>query len=99
MTIYGYKMIDYQFPLLKIKLHVGSGTYIRSIAHRVGTQIGGDAILTSLKRTEIGEYSLDQLYQKTVHTAIWDDLDVNYIKLEDHHERIGDNRIEDIENK
>lgn len=88
MTIYGYKMIDYQFPLLKLKLHVGSGTYIRSIAHRIGMQIGGDAILTSLKRTEIGEYSLDQFDQKTLHTAIWDDLEVKYIELEHHHKRI-----------
>lgn len=82
MTIYGYKLLDYQFPLLKLKLHVGSGTYIRSIGHRLGTQVGGDAILTSLKRISIGDYSLDFFEQKTIHTAQWDDHEIEYIILD-----------------
>lgn len=79
MTIYGYKILDYDFPRLKVALHVGSGTYIRSIGHRLGTQIGGDAILTSLHRDSIGEYSLDSFEQKTIHTWQRDDLEVKFV--------------------
>ena len=82
MTIYGYKVIDYQFPLLRLKLHVGSGTYIRSVGHWLGTQIGGDAILMSLHRSSIGDYSLDQFNQKTIHTGQWDDLEVKFVILD-----------------
>lgn len=80
MTIYGYKILDYQFPFLKLKLHVGSGTYIRSIGHRLGTQIGGDAILTSLQRLSIGEYSLDDIKNPLI--AQWDEKQVPYVILE-----------------
>lgn len=81
MTIYGYKILDYDFPLLKVQLHVGSGTYIRSIGHRLGTQIGGDAILISLKRISIGDYYLDFFSQKIIHTAQWDDQEIEYIVI------------------
>lgn len=79
MTIYGYRLLQYSFPLIRVALNVGSGTYIRSIGHWVGTQLGGDAILTELQRTRIGDYSLDDFKQKTIFTAKRDDQDVPYI--------------------
>ncbi len=79
MTIYGYKILDYAFPLLKVQLHVGSGTYIRSIGHRLGTQIGWDAILISLKRISISEYSLDGIKNPLI--AQWDDKEIEYVVL------------------
>ena len=33
MKVFDYTIISYEFPVLKIQVHVGSGTYIRSIAH------------------------------------------------------------------
>jgi tRNA pseudouridine55 synthase len=53
MKIYSYKIINYEFPLLELEVDVGSGTYIRSIAHRLGEQFGLGGILTSLRRTKI----------------------------------------------
>jgi tRNA pseudouridine55 synthase len=32
MKVHGYEIVNYAFPLLQLKLNVGSGTYIRSIA-------------------------------------------------------------------
>ena len=40
MKTNGYEIIQYKFPLLQLKLDVGSGTYIRSIAHRLGKELG-----------------------------------------------------------
>lgn len=40
MKVHGYEIVNYDFPLLQLKLDVGSGTYIRSIAYRLGQQFG-----------------------------------------------------------
>lgn len=56
MDIYEYKILDYTFPVLKIRFKVWSGTYIRSIAYRLGKQFEMGGILKSLKRTKIWDY-------------------------------------------
>jgi tRNA pseudouridine55 synthase len=38
---------------------VGTGTYLRAIARDVGLKIGLGAHLTALRRTKIGEFSVD----------------------------------------
>jgi len=40
MKVLKYEILMYEFPLLQIKIDVGSGTYIRSIAYRLGKQLG-----------------------------------------------------------
>jgi len=57
----GYHIEEYNFPVLKIRLDVWSGTYIRSIAHRLGKQAQMWGILTQLRRTRIGKISLENL--------------------------------------
>ncbi|MEI6425735.1 MAG: hypothetical protein WCO66_00100 [Candidatus Absconditabacteria bacterium] len=61
MKINGYHINEYNFPVMKIRLDVGSGTYIRSIAHRLGKQAHMGGILTQLRRTCIGNISLENL--------------------------------------
>jgi tRNA pseudouridine55 synthase len=58
MRIYSYEIIDYSFPLLKVKIKVGSWTYIRSIAYWLWSQFNLGWILIQLRRTSIGDYSL-----------------------------------------
>lgn len=53
MTILSYEVLSYTFPLLTLRLDVGSGTYIRSIAHRLWSQMWCWGILTQLRRTRI----------------------------------------------
>ncbi len=43
---------------LSIHFSVGSGTYIRSLAVALGERLGYPAVLASLHRTRIGEYSI-----------------------------------------
>ena len=38
--IASWRILDYNFPQLEIELTVSAGTYIRSIAHDLGTLIG-----------------------------------------------------------
>jgi len=50
----------YQSYKLTIEIHSSSGTYIRSLAHDIGQQLGCGAYLTQLKRTHIGPFKLSQ---------------------------------------
>ena len=81
MTIYGYKIISYDFPYLQVQLHVWSGTYIRSIGHRIGSQIWGDAILIELRRLSIGDYKLSDISTSNKNIALRDDKEIMYTIL------------------
>ena len=61
MKIYAYEILDYQFPLLKLRLEVGSGTYIRSIGYWLGQQLGLGGALIQLERTSTGKFQLSDI--------------------------------------
>jgi tRNA pseudouridine55 synthase len=58
VTIYELEMLDYAYPLLKIRAKASSGTYIRSLAEDIGEVLGTGAYLSSLRRTQAGEFDL-----------------------------------------
>lgn len=45
---------------LSISVSCSAGTYLRSIAHDLGQRLGCGAILTKLRRTRAGEFSIEQ---------------------------------------
>jgi len=45
--------------LISIRCRVSSGTYIRSLAHDIGQDLGCGAYLEELQRTAIGDYKLE----------------------------------------
>ncbi len=59
IKIYKIEIIKYNFPLLELKIHCSSGTYIRSLANDIGEKLKTGGCLESLKRTKIGNYSLE----------------------------------------
>ena len=61
MKVNGYTINDYNFPVLNIRLYVWSGTYIRSIAHRLWAHSQMGWILTQLRRVSVGNISLEKL--------------------------------------
>ena len=58
VTIYDIKILSYDYPELKIRCHVSSGTYIRTLAEDIGQALGTGAYLTALRRTKIDEYDV-----------------------------------------
>ncbi len=46
-------------PKAKIRVVCSKGTYIRSLAHDLGQKLGTGSFLSALRRTKIGEYSID----------------------------------------
>lgn len=59
VTIYSLDLLEYNYPNLKIRTHVGSGTYIRSLAVDIGAALSTGAYCTELRRTSISEWSVD----------------------------------------
>lgn len=58
--IYKIDIKEWNSPDLDLNVHCSKGTYIRSIARDVGIACNSAAYLTSLVRTRIGDFSLDE---------------------------------------
>lgn len=58
VVFYDLKLKSYSWPLLRINVHCGSGTYIRSLAHDLGEKLGCYGYVKDLRRTKIGTYSV-----------------------------------------
>lgn len=63
VTVFSFELIDYTYPEVKIRVHVSSGTYIRTLAEDIGKLLGTGAYCTQLRRTSIAKYSLDDAQQ------------------------------------
>ena len=59
VTIFSLDLIDYTYPEVKIRVHVSSGTYIRTLAEDLGKVLGTGAYCTELRRTKIADFSID----------------------------------------
>lgn len=60
VTISRFEITSFEPPLLGFRVVCSTGTYIRSLAHDVGQALGCGAYLSSLCRTRIGEFLLEQ---------------------------------------
>ncbi|MDD5693315.1 MAG: tRNA pseudouridine(55) synthase TruB [Patescibacteria group bacterium] len=59
IKLYDIEILSYKWPMLKILVNCSSGTYIRALAEDIGKSLGCGAYLTALRRTKIGNYSID----------------------------------------
>lgn len=59
ITVYSLDLIDYTYPKLKIRTHVSSGTYIRTLAEDIGLRLGTSAYCKQLRRTAIGKWKIE----------------------------------------
>lgn len=61
LSIWQEKLKDKEndlFPIAKITINAGSGTYMRVIANDIGRALGSPALAYHIKRTKIGDYKL-----------------------------------------
>jgi tRNA pseudouridine55 synthase len=58
-TITYIKDVEINFPLVSFMVGCSKGTYIRSLAHDIGQELGIGAYLTQLRRTKIGDYNVE----------------------------------------
>ena len=59
IEIYSLELLAYEYPKLKIRTHVSSGTYIRTLAVDIGEKLGTGAYCENLRRMKIADYSID----------------------------------------
>jgi len=82
VTIYGISLTAWDPPCAELEIHCSSGTYIRSLARDLALAIGSRAHLHTLKRTKVGNFSLqdafsipsettnDHFMEETIKTAL-----------------------------
>lgn len=60
VEVYQFEIISYHYPELEIRVHVSSGTYVRTLAADLGQILGTGAYLTALRRLSIAKWSVEQ---------------------------------------
>ena len=63
INIYEFKIIEFNLPNISFKISCTKGTYIRSIARDFGEKLGCGAVLSKLRRTEIGNYDVEDAFK------------------------------------
>ncbi len=58
ITIYALELLGYDYPVLKLRAHVSSGTYIRSLAADIGKELKTGAYCQNLRRIKIADYDV-----------------------------------------
>jgi tRNA pseudouridine55 synthase len=56
------ELLSFELPVVRIRMVCSKGTYVRSFARDFGLALGSGAYLSSLVRTSIGNYRLENAY-------------------------------------
>ncbi len=72
ITIQECSVLRYEYPIVEVRVRCDAGTYIRSLAHDLGTLLRCGAYLEALERTKVGEWD----YKNAVEPkqAVWTDV-------------------------
>jgi tRNA pseudouridine55 synthase len=61
VTIHRFDVVDWAEPgVLRIDVECSPGTYVRTLADDLGRLLGGGAHLRNLRRTHVGEFTIDE---------------------------------------
>jgi tRNA pseudouridine55 synthase len=63
VELFEYRLTGIEGQRARFVIECSSGTYIRSLAHEMGQQLGSGAHLAEIKRTAVGEFSIEQAIQ------------------------------------
>ena len=76
VTIHGIELLEYAWPVLRIRVAVSKGTYIRALARDIGERLGTGAYLSGLRRERVGELSVEDFHRiEEISKLSTDDLD------------------------
>jgi tRNA pseudouridine55 synthase len=59
INIYTIELLDYEGDQLRIRIKCSKGTYIRTLAEDIGAQLNVGGYLIGLRRTTIGNFSIE----------------------------------------
>lgn len=63
IEIYKVEITRYEYPEVDITVHCSTGTYIRSLVHDIGQQLGVGAYINVLRRTHIADFDVKDAWQ------------------------------------
>ena len=53
------RVVSFELPFVTLEITCGKGTYIRALARDIGRALGSGAHLTALRRTRVGDFTLE----------------------------------------
>jgi len=59
VEVYRLDVVAYDYPELRLRIECGSGTYVRSLGRDLAESLGTGAVMSTLVRTAIGPFALD----------------------------------------
>jgi len=76
ITKYYIDNVEIEFPFVRFSVGWSKGTYIRTLAHDIGQKLGVGAYLTTLRRTKIGNFSVENSTDKYLQNDFLFDEDI-----------------------
>lgn len=58
VDVHELEITGYVWPTLRVRVRCGKGTYIRSLARDIGAALGVGGMLSALRRTRVGSFTL-----------------------------------------
>ena len=77
-----FEIRNINLPKVDFLISCSKGTYIRSIAHDFGQKLSSGAYLSSLKRIQIGEKTLDDAYSMKSVTKKYSEKNIKSVKVD-----------------
>lgn len=71
VTVFEARLIEIDGPFVTVDFLVSKGTYVRSLAHDLGRQLGTGAHLDALQRTQIGPYRVEDSFEINAFVDLW----------------------------
>ncbi len=62
VEVYEFALLGVEGPCARVSVRCSAGTYVRSLAHELGRSVKVGAHVESLRRTAMGEFTLDQAH-------------------------------------
>jgi len=69
-----FNLTNIELPNVDFELDCGKGTYVRSLAHDFGQALNSGAYLTALRRTQIGDFKVNEGWGLDEFVDVLDDL-------------------------
>lgn len=95
VEIHRLRVMEYNYPHLRLKIDCGSGTYVRSLGRDLANELGTGAIMTGLVRTSIGPLTLERAIDPERLTA--ETLARNLLPAQDLFPEIPQAKLNDVE--
>jgi tRNA pseudouridine55 synthase len=60
VVVHRLEVVGYAYPELKLEVECGGGTYVRSLGRDLAESLGTAAVMSALRRTAIGSFTVDE---------------------------------------